>query len=100
MPADKITSEGDTIAIVVLYDPRDGKIAHIHGSAVDAGSTLPDHATIEKEARDYLARYADKGRPRTRKLSVLHVDPKSFKPRASYKVDPKKRVLVEAKRSR
>jgi hypothetical protein len=85
-------------AIVLLYDPTDGTIVHGHYYEVDEGGELPGRADLEKSAREHATREFDR---RERKVSVdslaaLHVEPAKYRMRTAYRVDPKKRVLLEA----
>ena len=89
--------EAGATAIVLLYDPSDGRIVHGLHYEVDPGGKLPDQATLEQAAHEAAAVHArDADKPLLPKLAALHADPKTFDLRRSYKVDPAKRVLVGA----
>jgi hypothetical protein len=91
-------SEAGAKAIVLLYDPGDGRIVHGYYYEVDAGGKLPDQATLEKAAHDAAALHAKPAdKPLLPKLATLHADPKSFDLRKAYRVDPAKRVPIEVK---
>ena len=84
-------------AIVLLYNPADGRIVHGYYYEVDPGGKLPDHATLEKSAHEAAALHARAAdRPLLPKLTALHADAKTFDLRKAYRVDPAKRVLVPA----
>ena len=89
-------------ALMVLYDPVNGKIAHVHYAGGDQGSKRPTRETLEQEALEYAARVPSVRARRfnVKKLSFLHLDPETFKTDRVYKVDIKKRILVEVKRGR
>jgi hypothetical protein len=75
----------------VLFDPKDGRIVHIHGvTSFVAGKKLSD-ADMEKRT---FERAASLGRS-TSGLKAIHVSPQDFKPHRMYRVDVKRRVLLE-----
>jgi hypothetical protein len=80
---------------VVVHDPGTGNIVHVHHVVTAKGGKHPDRTTLEKEALDQLSR----AQPKVSKaMAVLHVEPGQIKPNLPYKVDVKKRVLVEARK--
>lgn len=84
-------------ALVVLHDSANGKIAHVHYAGGDQGSKRPTRKAIEKEALEHATRVLSLKTKRfnVKRLSFLHVDPKTFKSDRVYKVDKRKRILVE-----
>ena len=56
------------------------------------GGTHPDESTREKDALEHFSK-AQPGRKS--KTAVLHANPRTLKPRTLYKVDIKKRALME-----
>ena len=91
------TDAGDR-AIVLLYNPGDGRIVHGLVYEVDAGGKLPSQAELEKSAHEAAALHARAAdRPLLPKLTALHADAKTFNLRKAYKVDPSKRVLIDVK---
>lgn len=78
-------------SMVVIYDPESGDIVHTHECMSLQGRKHPTKKALEAEALEHASRA---GRD-TAKVSLLHVDPASLKMDAHYKVDTKKRVLVE-----
>lgn len=93
------STEVERVAVVVLYDSVTGHIVHGHYCAVDAGAELPSREELEREAMEHFTRHAPKWkRLRPERLSFLHVDPAAFKTERSYKIEPRKRVLVEIRR--
>ena len=79
-------------SVLVAHDPQTGAIVHMHYVVTMKGGTHPDHQTIEREA---LAQLAQAQPGMARHVTLLHVDPKSIKPRTRYQVDVQKRLLVE-----
>jgi hypothetical protein len=81
-------------SMVVVYDERTGKIVHRHQHVTFKGGAHPDKKALARQALELAPR--EGGAPA--KLASLHVDPTTLKDEAHYKVDVKKRVLVEVKR--
>jgi hypothetical protein len=82
-------------AIVLLYDPADGRIVHGHYVEVEGGDKLPDAAALERSAREAAALHAsDATKALLPKLAALHTEPKGMDMRRAWKVDTAKRVLV------
>jgi hypothetical protein len=87
------TLEVERETIIVLYDPDTGDIAHIHQTLTMKDGTHPDPKAIERDAREQLAMM----QPRLdRKLEVLDVDPETVRSGGPYRVDVRKRVVVDA----
>ena len=82
-------------SMVVFYDGRTGRIVHTHKVVTFEGGEHPDRKTIERDALEQLRRAQPKF---TKKPEILHIDPRSVDPDKLYKIDPKKRVLVEQRR--
>jgi hypothetical protein len=78
-------------SVVVIYDSKTGAIVHKHECVTLRGGLHPSKEVLEKDA---LGQASQAGRA-TKGVSVLHVDPHSLKADTHYKVDTKKRVLVE-----
>lgn len=82
-------------SMVVVYERATGRIVHRHQSVTFKGAQPPDRETLERAAVEFASpnsKQAAKG------WAALHVDPRSLKEEAEYKVDPRKKVLVEVKR--
>jgi hypothetical protein len=97
------TAEVERATAVALYDPANGSIVHTHYCAVDPGSELPERDDLEKEALEHFTRHASTSKRtsyKTEKLSFLHVNPETLRMDRSYKVDTKKRLLVEMRKRR
>jgi hypothetical protein len=86
-------------AIVVLYDPVSGDIVHGHYCEVDPGMELPSREELEKQALDHAQTHLKPGGFDPAKASILHVDPGTFRMDRAYRVDPKAKLLIEAKAS-
>ena len=90
-------------SLVVIYDPDTGDVVHRHEVVSVKGAQHPDDRTIESDAWDEL----DRGQPTLarrlggpasglrERLAILHADPTKLDPDKSYRVDTKKRALVE-----
>ena len=78
---------------VVLYDPRDGRVVHIHQFFVFEGGEEPEEETRARMAHD-TARQAghDVGA-----LELLHADSATLASGTGYRVDTKARVLIASK---
>jgi hypothetical protein len=81
----------EEVKICVLYDPKDGRIAHHHAVATFPGGQRVDAKEVERRT---LARAASFGTD-TSKLKALHVSEKDCDPSHRYKVDIKTLKLVE-----
>lgn len=77
--------------LCVLFEPASGVIVHTHRVTTFPGGRKIDNAEMEKRIRE---RAASRGRD-VHKLSILHVEPKSYKLGAQYQVDVKTKKLVE-----
>lgn len=91
-----VIPEVEKESMVVLYEPRTGRIVHRHEVVSARGAVHPDERTQEEDAREQL-RLA---RPDLRAehqadVRALHVEPARWQPDRLYRVDPEKRALVE-----
>lgn len=79
------------IDCMVLYDPQDGRIVHMHHVIAFEGARRRDHDELQSSARESAKRFGCQ----MDGLKVLHVP--NFHPAAGKvcRVDPKKRKLVE-----
>jgi hypothetical protein len=82
-------------SMVVVYERATGRIVHRHQSVTFKGAQPPDMETLERAAVEFAS---PNGKQAGKRWAALHVDPKSLKEEAAYKVDPRKKVLVEVKR--
>lgn len=64
----------------------------MHNVVTVNGGRHPDQNAVEKEALEQLSQTQPSFKE---KVAILHVDPNSLKTRTLYKVDTKRRVLVE-----
>jgi hypothetical protein len=89
---EKRTNQPNQFAVhtVVLYEPGSGHIVHTHHKFALLDTPAPDKKELEAKAFEMAAH----NRVKTAGLSVLHSD--TAKPGALYRVDPQKRVLIEA----
>ena len=74
----------------VVFDPNDGKIAHIHQEVTLQGGTAPAEAEIEKKVRGFVA---NKGRD-LQGLRVAFVEDTRAKDK-HYRMDSKTLKFVE-----
>jgi hypothetical protein len=81
----------EDVKICVLYDPKDGRIAHHHMVGTFPGGQRVDKKEVERRT---LARAASFGTD-TSKLKALHVSEKDCNPSHRYKVDIKTLALIE-----
>lgn len=86
--------EPEEVKICVLYDPKDGRIAHHHKVVVLPGGQRVDDKEVERRT---LARAASFGTDAS-KLKALHVSEKDCDPSHRYKVDIKTLTLIELSR--
>lgn len=94
METSRIVGEYEHWSMVVIYDPDSGEIAHTHQCVTTRGGTHPDKETLEREAMENFS--LGRATP-TKKMSLLHVDPRSVKMDAHYKVDIERHSLVEVR---
>ncbi len=78
----------------VVYDKVKGRILHVHHVLTIEGAQEASDSDVEKKAVELATSRGIK----PAKISVLSVDPKLLESHARYKVDVKKRVLVELPR--
>ena len=80
----------ESVYSIVIYEPKDGTIRHIHHTMIFNKSFNIDPDRLEKEAKEYALRLGHK----IDGIRVLHIrDNKDFK--GMYKVDVKKQALVK-----
>lgn len=84
----------EDVKICVLYDPKDGRIAHHHMVSTFPGGQRVDEKEVERRT---LARAASFGTD-TSKLKALHVAEKECNPSRRYKVDIRTLTLIEIPR--
>jgi hypothetical protein len=77
--------------LCVLYDPSTGRIVHTHRVTTMAGGRKVDKAEMEKRTRQ---RAKSRGRDISG-LTLLHVDPETYKLGAFYEVNLRTKKLVE-----
>jgi hypothetical protein len=75
---------------VVLYEPRSGRIVHVHHVVTIRGATHPDATEIERSALAQLSPALSPG-----KLLALHVSPEEFTARRLLRVDPQTMTLLK-----
>ncbi|MGH9813985.1 MAG: hypothetical protein ACRD4T_12700 [Candidatus Acidiferrales bacterium] len=83
-------------SIVVIYDRSKGNIIHVHQSLTYRGGQHPDKKTLETDAMEALGQAREGKAPPN--LAFLHVDPRNVRAGVEYKVDPRKRALVEIRK--
>jgi hypothetical protein len=81
-------------SMVVVYERATGRIVHRHQSVTFKGAQPPDRATLERAAIELAA---PKSAQAAARWSTLQVDPLTLKEDATYKVDIRKKALVEVK---
>lgn len=95
MVLDGTLIEVEQWSMVVVYERATGRIVHRHQSVTFKGARAPDRETLERAAMEFApanSKQVAKG------WATLHVDPRSLKEEAEYKVDPRKKALIEVKR--
>lgn len=85
-------------SMVVLYEPRTGRIVHRHEVVSTKGAEHPDERTREADAREQLRLAQPDAADAVAKVEALHVEPARWEADRVYRVDPKNRVLTEVKR--
>ena len=84
----RVTNE----SVVVLYEAETGQIVHTHRVVTFEDGEIPERSKLERQALEQL-RLAQ---PRvTKRPEFLHVAPNSMKADTLYKVDRRRKVLVE-----
>src|SRR5829696_1671307 len=100
------SSEPESKHVVVLYDKRTGEIRHIHEEIFLEGSNMLNKQQIEdaafKQVQTLTNRFKEEGMVEVQsiqrpKLAPLHVSHTALKPYANYRVDLKKKSLVEVR---
>lgn len=81
----------EEVKICVLYDPKDGRIAHHHMVGTFPGGKKVDEKEVERRT---LARAASFGTD-TSNLKALHVSEKDCNPTHRHKVDVKTLTLIK-----
>jgi len=80
-------------SLIIVYDPADGHIVHSHSHYdLTPGGQRADEKALEKEVLEIVSQHGIA----TSSVALLHVDPQSVNDSAFYKVDTRKRQLVEA----
>jgi hypothetical protein len=77
--------------LCVLYDPATGRIVHTHRVMTMPGGRRVDEEEMERRTRE---RARSRGRD-IKGLALLHIDPKTHRQDAFYKVDVEAKTLVE-----
>jgi hypothetical protein len=77
----------------VVFDPRDGKIRHIHKEVTLEGAQIPSESQIEAKVREFVVR---NGR-NLQEVKIAFVEDTRAKDR-HYQVDPKSLKFVEVQR--
>jgi hypothetical protein len=80
--------------VCVLYDPRDGRIAHTHRSETYRGGKKKTENEMASRARECAARRGWD----TAALEILHAPSGDLRTGKAYRVDPLKKNLVEIPR--
>jgi hypothetical protein len=87
-----------TSTLCVIYDGREGRIAHIHEFIGDGTGMFGPEGETERER---IAFEFIKGREQSRDLRALHPSPGlQFEPEALYKVDPSSQEIVKVREVR
>lgn len=81
----------------VVYDPRSGRIVHVHSVVAEPGARIPSREQVAEDALE-IARESS-GR-QVKGLKALHVDPRDIVSGEPKRVEVKKLTLVSAKRRR
>jgi hypothetical protein len=84
------------LKVCILYDPKDGRIAHHHMVGTFPGGNRVDESEVERRARARAEKFGTK----TANLKALHVSAKDCVPSSKYKVDVHSMKLVELPRPR
>lgn len=79
----------------ILYDPSDGRIAHVH-RIVAYGNATPNNPDVEARC----LKIAEKLGHETLKLKVLRIADADLRPTLPYKVDIHSLKLIELARSK
>jgi len=95
--SDVVMPEIEHESMVVLYEPRTGRIVHRHEVVSMRGAEHPDERTREADAREQLRLAQPDAEARVSAVEALHVEPSHWQADRYYRVDPKKRALVEEK---
>jgi hypothetical protein len=78
---------------VVVYDHKSGEIIHVHHFAAVPGAKLPTKKQLHEQALKMpVASHNQRERSIMR---VLEIDREEMKPKISYKVNVKKKCLME-----
>jgi len=79
--------------VVILYEPKTGKVRHLHYSVAGPKAKLPSDAVLKKRALDLAERTSGLTAENVR---ALLVDGTTLKPGSRHRVDVKtKRVISE-----
>ena len=93
MGNNQVIGEFENWSMVVIYATDSGEIVHTHQSITTRGGKHPTKKQLERDARGAVKQVSRRTRPR--RLSFLHIDPRSLDLDTHYKVDPNKRILVK-----
>ncbi len=80
-----------TVNVCVLYDPKSGKIAHIHQTITFEGARASTKEEIEAQARGYVSKQVA-GREH---LKAAHLGDVRFKRGNRYSIDANSGQLVD-----
>jgi len=78
----------------VLYDRDSGRIHHVHHTVTLEGG----QESSEKEIETHMLEVMKNRGKQTQNLQVIHVARDAMKPDYLYRVDPKSRSLVQARK--
>src|ERR1700677_1648351 len=79
----KVSRREPAISVCVLFDPKNGSIAHIHRTFVFEGGRTRSESEMAARARELLSKF---GRDGTH-LQVLHVPAQKLLSSKAYKID-------------
>jgi hypothetical protein len=96
MTAGRLKAEIESDRTCVVYEPKTGAIVHVHRMVTMKGGYVRSDADAHVRALE-VAGASVKGRD-CKKMQTLMVDSDRLVPHAAFKVDHKKRALVEVKR--
>jgi hypothetical protein len=84
----------DASRVCLLYDPKDGRVVHVHGVTVAHAKGVPDAAEVEARARKHAENF---GRS-TAGLKALHVPVSAVRENGKLRVNAKGDGLVPSPR--
>ena len=80
---------------VVIFRKKDGEIVHRHDILVLPDATSPSDDELKQEAMEIARGNLELSQEAANELDVLAVDSNTFKQRSEYRVDIRRRALVE-----